>query len=167
MTDFTPAPDPVRAPNPGPAAAPALTPAAEDRTTRTPAHRGRMIAAAVSAGAFVGIGIGLVATNQGDDAYPTPISADGGSQQPFGSGGQSDQFGDVDGDGRLGDPGDQFGGGEQFAPPGDDFDGSDQFGGSEQFTPPSDQFSTPDSDSGATPSPFGGQTAPDTNSGGS
>ncbi len=112
-----------------------------------------MIAAALSAGAFVGIGIGLVATNQGDDTSTAPISADGGTQQPFGSS-QGDQFGDADGDGRLGDPGDQFG-------------GSDQFGDNGQFTPPSGQFSTPDGDSGATPAPFGGQTAPDTNSGGS
>ncbi|MBL8776380.1 MAG: hypothetical protein JNK12_10625 [Acidimicrobiales bacterium] len=159
MTDLTPAPAPD--PYPAPGAMPAPAPGAEDGPARTPAHRGRMIAAAVSAGAFVGIGIGLVATNQGDTADPAPVSADGGTQQPFGSNGQSDPFGDADGDGRLGDPGDQFGGSEQFTPPGD------QFGGGEEFTPPSDQFSTPDSDAGATPSPFGGQTAPDTNSGGS
>ena len=161
MPDLTPTPDANPGPYPAPGTTPAPAPGAEDGPARPPAHRGRMIAAAVSAGAFVGIGIGLVATNQGDTADPAPVSADGGTQQPFGSNGQSDPFGDTDGDGRLGDPGDQFGGSEQFAPPGE------QFGGGESFAPPSDQFSTPDSDAGATPSPFGGQTAPDTNSGGS
>ena len=54
---------------------------------------------------------------------------------------------------------------DQFVPPSGQFGDSDDFGGSDQFAPPSDQFGG--SDSGATPAPFGGQTAPDTNSGGS
>jgi hypothetical protein len=155
VTDLTPTPD-------DPSAAP-----------KSPAHRARVIAAAVSAGAFVGIGIGLVATNLGDDADPSPVSADGGlnqQQSPFGSTNQGDGTTDLDGDGRVGDPGDfsgsdQFGGNDQFVPPSDQFGDSDDFGGSDQFAPPSDQFGG--SDSGATPAPFGGQTAPDTNSGGS
>ena len=151
---------------------------------KTPAHRARKIAAAVSAGAFAGIAIGLVATHAGADDNPdvAPTSADGGQQQsPFGQfgGGSSDQFGgqDLDGDGRTGDPGDFFGqGGTSDQYGGQDLDGdgrtgdpgdvfgdggsSDQFGGSTgQFAPPSS--------GGATPAPFGGQTAPDTNSGGS
>lgn len=149
MTDLAPIPD-------DPAAAP-----------KSPAHRARVIAAAVSAGAFVGIGIGLVATNVSDDADPSPISADGGvnqQQSPFGSTGQGDGATDLDGDGRVGDPGD-FGGTDPFAPPSGQFDNSDDFGGNDQFAPPTDQFGG--SDSGATPAPFGGQTAPDTNSGGS
>ena len=131
-----------------------LTPTPEDPSAapKSPAHRARVVAAAVSAGAFVGIGIGLVATNVGDDADPSPISADGGvNQSPFGTTGQGDGTTDLDGDGRVGDPG--------------DFGGTDSFGGGDQFVPPSDQFGG--SDSGATPAPFGGQTAPDTNSGGS
>ena len=118
-------------------------------SSRAPASRGRKIAAAVSAGAFAGIAIGLVATQAGadDDAPSVPVADDGAtSPSPFT--GPSDQFGgssgtqDLDGDGRAGDPGDGFG------------DGSS----TDQFAPPS---------SGATPTPFGGQSAPDTNSGGS
>ena len=144
-----------------------LNPAPEDPSAapKSPAHRARVIAAAVSAGAFVGIGIGLVATNLGDDADPSPISADGGLNQqlsPFGSTGQGEGTTDLDGDGRVGDPGD-FSGSDPFG--GGQFGESDDFGGSDQFAPPSDQFGG--SDSGATPAPFGGQTAPDTNSGGS
>ncbi|HMQ26342.1 MAG TPA: hypothetical protein PKA98_10175 [Acidimicrobiales bacterium] len=110
-------------------------------SSRAPASRGRKIAAAVSAGAFAGIAIGLVATQAGadDDAPSVPVANDGAtSPSPFT--GPSDQFGggsgtqDLDGDG--------FG------------DGSS----TDQFAPPS---------SGATPTPFGGQSAPDTNSGGS
>lgn len=115
---------------------------------KTPAHRARRIAAAVSAGAFAGIAIGLVATQAGADDDPAPTSADAGvlQQSPLGRFGGSDTQ-DLDGDGR---PGDVFGDGGS----------TDQFGGS------TDQFSPP-SAGGATPAPFGGQTAPDTNSGGS
>lgn len=134
MTDLTPAPDtPLDPPRP-------------------PAHRARVIAAAVGAGAFVGIGVGMVATHYGDDAANRrPAAADG---DPFRG---TDQIGgqdgrDLDGDGRVGDPG--------------DFGDADQFGGTDQFDSPSDQFSNPGS-GGAAPAPFGGQSAPDTNSGGS
>lgn len=131
---------------------------------RTPAHRARKIAAAVSAGAFAGIAVGLVATHAGADDSPdtSPISADGGVQQqsPFGQSGTQD----LDGDGRTGDPGDYFGQGGssgQFGPPqfGGSTDGGSGDGATEQFAPPSS--------GSATPAPFGGQTAPDTNSGGS
>lgn len=86
-------------------------------TAKAPAHRGRKIAAAVSAGAFAGIAIGLVATNVGadDDAGTVPAGQVGPPEQ---SGGSTGQFGDS-------------GGGA------------------------------------ATPAPFEGPTAPDTNSGGS
>ncbi len=125
---------------------------------RSPAHRARVIAAAVGAGAFVGIGVGLVATHYGDDSANRQPAAVDAPASPFAGGGPSgDQFGgqggtDLDGDGRVGDPG--------------DLGGTDQFDGTDQFGSPSDQFSTPDF-GGAAPAPFGGQSAPDTNSGGS
>lgn len=123
---------------------------------KAPAHRGRRIAAAVSAGAFAGIALGLVVTQAGaDDDTPTaPVAGDDAtSASPF-----DGPFGD---DGAGAGPGDQVGPPEQFGGPTGQFgDPSDGSGGS------TDQFG--DSTGGAaTPAPFGGQTAPDTNSGGS
>ncbi|MCB9371611.1 MAG: hypothetical protein H6518_02390 [Microthrixaceae bacterium] len=138
MTDATPPPDRTEA-SPTPPTDPG----------RPPAHRARLVAAAVSAGAFAGIGLGLLVTQAGDDADPAPISATG--DQP--------RFGDV-----PSAPTDPFGGGADgrggngFAPP-DAFGGDADQGGTPQLSPPDS--------GGTTPTPFGGQSGPDTNSGGS